>query len=87
MFVSASRLSDRSRVWVERSPQDDNIDAIMDTLFGPAVGSSAVDVAARGARRGAPADGRHLCPVSEFQYGSTLKHPAVCREQLAKQYA
>ena len=87
MFVSASRLSDRARVWVERSPQDDNIDAIMATLFGPSHGSSAVEVAAREGRRGAPADGRHFCPVSEFQYGTTLKHPAVCRERLAKQYA
>ena len=86
IYSAASSLADRSRVWVMRS-QHDGIDSICDTLFGPSIGSSAVEVAAREGRRGAPADGRHFCPVSEFQYGTTLKHPAVCRERLAKQYA
>ena len=75
MFVSASRLSDRARVWVERSPQDDNIDAIMATLFGPSHGSSAVEVAAREGRRGAPADGRHFCPLRV----PIRQHPEVTR--------
>lgn len=51
MFVSASRLSDRARVWVERSPLDDNIDAIMETLFGPPTGRESWEVAACNGRR------------------------------------
>ena len=86
IYSAASSLADRSRVWVMRS-EHDGIDAICQELFGPSIGSSAVEVAAREGRRGAPADGRHLCPVSEFQYGSTLKSPFACRQQLAKQYA
>jgi len=87
IYSPASSLADRSRVWVGRSHRNDDIDAIMDTLFGPSAGSSAVHVAAWEGRRGAPADGRHFCPVSDYQYGSTLKHPAICRERLAKQHA
>ena len=52
MFVSASRLSDRARVWVERSPRpDDNIDAIMETLFGPPTGRESWEIAACNGRR------------------------------------
>ena len=43
IYSPASSLADRSRVWVMRS-QHEGIDAICDVLFGPSIGSSAVEL-------------------------------------------
>jgi|TARA_Y100000022_G_scaffold158546_1_gene141230 hypothetical protein len=72
MFYAASRLADRSRVWVERSIHD-GIDGIMDELFGAEQGRPAAAIAPMNARRFA--DSANTCPISGFSYGSTLKHP------------
>ena len=45
MFSPASRLSDRSRVWVERSVYE-GVDSIIDVLFGPTEGREAWQIAA-----------------------------------------
>ena len=50
MFSPASRLSDRSRVWVERSIYE-GVDSAIDALFGPSGGREAWQIAAdNGAR-------------------------------------
>lgn len=45
-FSPASRLSDQSRVWVERSIFE-GVDQAIETNFGPAQGQSALDIAMR----------------------------------------
>ena len=45
-FSPASRLSDQSRVWVERSIYD-GVDAALEVHFGPAQGQDAQTIAAR----------------------------------------
>lgn len=43
-FSPASRLSDQSRVWVERSIYD-GVDAALEASFGPAQGRTALSIA------------------------------------------
>ncbi len=45
-FSPASRLSDQSRVWVERSIFE-GVDAALEANFGPAAGQTAQAIAAR----------------------------------------
>ena len=45
-FSPASRLSDQSRVWVERSIFE-GVDQAIEANFGPAQGQSAVSIAMR----------------------------------------
>jgi len=45
-FSPASRLSDQTRVWVERSIYD-GVDQAIEANFGPAAGQSAVSIAMR----------------------------------------
>lgn len=45
MFSPASKLSDRSRVWVERSPYP-GVDASIERIFGPPAGRPAWLIAA-----------------------------------------
>ena len=45
-FSPASRLSDRSRVWVERSIHE-GVDAALEVHFGPAQGRDAQTIAAQ----------------------------------------
>ena len=45
-FSPASRLSDQSRVWVERSIHE-GVDAALEANFGPAQGQTATAIALR----------------------------------------
>ncbi len=45
-FSPASRLSDQTRVWVERSIFE-GVDQMMEKHFGPAEGNSALSIAMR----------------------------------------
>ena len=45
-FSPASRLSDQSRVWVERSIHE-GVDAALEANFGPAKGQTATAIALR----------------------------------------
>ena len=49
-FSPASRLTDRSRVWVERSIHE-GVDQAIEANFGPAAGRQAWEIAATNASR------------------------------------
>ena len=50
MFSPASRISDRSRVWVERSVHQ-GVDSAIDAIFGPSMGRQAWEIAADNSAR------------------------------------
>ena len=63
MFSPASRLTDRSRVWVERSIYE-GVDAAIDAAFGPAEGRPAWQIAATNAAR---YQGEALAAIPTFE--------------------
>lgn len=63
MFSPASRLSDRSRVWVERSVYE-GVDSAIDALFGPSAGREAWQIAADNSARYA---GEALARIPDFE--------------------